>query len=454
MRRFWLWLLSITVVAGGLRFAVLDAVHPVHLTGDEAYYVQTAFNLKKGFGYGLGEDSRAAWPPGHSYLLSHFVVPKQLLPRGDFEAGVRGLQTVEVALGTLLVLLTGLLGAALFDRRVGLAAAGVAAVYPTFIAFSHSLWSDNLFTVLLLAALVVLVHAERRGRLALAVLAGLLFGGAGLTREVAVPIAIACALWLGARHKSVVLPAALLVAAAAVVLPWTWRNFQLFERFVPVSTVGWMGVREGNTLAADDWTRADAAELVAFRERYHAVPGELERADVARREALALIAAEQPTWIFKKLVRNTAMLFAPDSFLFKRFSRASYGQVPLGRVRAALVVTTLLYVLVVVGAVLGIAGSGDGGRRGLALLIVGVVVLLHVLAQATTRYRLPLMPLALVFACRAALEGRALGARLSRGARFAALALLVYFLAWCVPYFADDAVALWMRGTYVEPLRP
>ena len=454
MRRFWLWLLAIGILAGSLRLGVLASAHPVGLTGDESYYLQTAFNLNKGFGYGLDEGSRAAWPPAHSYVLSHFVVPRKLLRKGRMEGGIRELQNVEVVLGTLLVVLTGVLGAAFFDRKTGVVSAGVAAFYPTFVAFSHSLWSETLFTLLLVAALSALVCAERRRSLALAVAAGLLFGVAGLTREVAILIAIASSGWLAVRVRHVAGPLLLLIAAAGVVLPWTWRNWQIFGRLVPVSTVGWMGVREGNTLSQGDWMRPDTAALATFRESYFAIPDELDRVGFARREALALIRAEQPGWIFKKAVRNTAMLFAPDSFLFKKISRGSYGDLPSETIRFLLVATAFFYGLVILAGVPGIAASGADGRRSLAVLVCAVVVVLHVCAQASSRYRFPLMPLLIVFASRAALHRRSLAAALSRPARIVCALVLAYFLAWCVPYFWSDAASLWSEGTYREAFRP
>ena len=174
------------------------------------------------------------------------------------------------------------------------------------------------------------------------------------------------------------------------------------------------------------------------------------RVDRTRADALELIRAEQPLWLPKKLARNTAMLFSPDSFAFKKISRGAYRDLPLARVRALLVLTVVAYLLVAVAGVVGIAAAR--GRRSLPVGIACLVIVLHVITLASPRYRLPIVPLLMVYGSHAVLNLRTL--RLSRASRWAVALVLAYFLLWCVPYFRADAAALWSGGTYVEPLRP
>ena len=75
-------------------------------------------------------------------------------------------------------------------------AAALAAVYPTFVAFSHYLWAETLFSLLLTTALALVVVSASRSSAALAAGAGLCFGLAALTRELAFPVAAAAAVWL------------------------------------------------------------------------------------------------------------------------------------------------------------------------------------------------------------------------------------------------------------------
>ena len=459
-RRFALLLLAVVGLAAAARFGALAAFFPERPIGDEYYYLETATEIARGNGHARGGRSHAAWPPAHSYFLALFIDPdappeaRRAVP----------LLRAEAALGTLLVLFIALLGTALFDRRTGLLAGLVAALYPTFVAFSNFIWSETLFLLLLTAALWSAVCVERTRRFAWVVVSGLLFGAAGLTREVAILIAGGVAVWWvttaraereagGESVKRAGLQAVLMLSlAAACILPWTWRNYRLLGRFVPVSSVSWMAIRQGNTFAKDDWTRPPLGRARNFVKEYYADPDEAGRIDRARAEALELIRAEQPTWALKKLVRNTAMLFNPDSFLFKKISRGAYPSAGLGAVRAVLVASVLSYVAVVVAGVIGIAGARGRGRRMLALGVAGIVVALHLLALASPRYRLPILPLLIVFGSHAALHRSELV--ITRRARWAVALVLAWFLLWCVPYFRADAASLWRQGTYAEAFRP
>ena len=179
----------------------MQAGAPIRLIGDERYYVEVADHIARGRGHlyvGGMEGAARAWrPPAHSALLSWFVAAERpgVLQPADDPAVVERLLWLQIALGTLLVALAATLGTALFDSRTGLAAGLLAALYPGLIVHSHTLWSETLFAVLVTASLLGVVQVEQRRQWRVAALAGLGFGVAALTREVALPLAGACALW-------------------------------------------------------------------------------------------------------------------------------------------------------------------------------------------------------------------------------------------------------------------
>ena len=59
----------------------------------------------------------------------------------------------------------------------------IAALYPNFVAFSTYLWSENLYTVLLLTGLLLVVRGQYSKGFGLPVVAGMAFGLGALTRE-------------------------------------------------------------------------------------------------------------------------------------------------------------------------------------------------------------------------------------------------------------------------------
>lgn len=446
--RTWILLLLIVVlVAAALRIAALEAARPLRLVGDENYYVQVASHLAHGDGHlyvgGFEGASRAWRPPAHAWLLSLLVdrdAPEAPDPTHDPALLLR-LARLELALGVALVALTGLLGRALFDARTGLAAAAMAALYPALVAQSHYLWSETLFSLLVSAALWLLLESRRRGGLGLPLAAGLLFGAATLTREIALVVAAAGAAWWlslappARRRGEAVRIACMLAVACAVVAPWTLRNAVVLGRFVPVSHVGWFALAEGNSLEHPDWLARSGPVQAAFHARYFSTREEGARIDVARHHALDRIAAEQPLWLPKKLVRNGALLLNPDSVLRTKIRRGSYGDRPPALVRALLAASVPAWLALATLAALGVAGSGDGGRRRLACLVLAGVGLVHVVSNATPRFRLPWIPLLCAYAGHALLTLPSAPARLGRGAWAGVIAFLLFLYGVALPYF-------------------
>jgi 4-amino-4-deoxy-L-arabinose transferase-like glycosyltransferase len=451
--RDWVVPLGIVVLSGAaLRLAVAWAVWPVLPVGDEHYYLETAGSIARGDGhYSARFAAFAAWPPGNAWWLSHFVGAGPWQPQDVPFAAVLG----QIGLQTLLVVLVAWLGRMLFDARTGLLAGAVVAVYPALVAFSHYFWAANLFSVLLTASLLGVVWTWRRESAGLAALSGVAFGLAALVREVALPIAGGCALWwlwrapAGRRRGALLRGALMLSAALLVVLPWTARNYQKLGQLVPVSSAGWLALGQGNQLRAENWLEPDYAGRMTFARGYWARP-EAERAAWAREQVLALIREEQPAWAFKKLVLNTALLFRPDSFIFWKLGYRAYGEVAPWLSRLVMLATMAAYLAVMTLGIL--AAVAARGRGSLLLAAALPLVALHVIAFASARYRLALMPLWSVFAAhgiRSAASGTLWeGLRGARGL-VAALLLLALF-AVCVPHFRADGLLMWQTGSYFE----
>ncbi len=458
---------AIVALGGGVRLCAMQAGFPHRPVGDEVYYVRVADHIAAGGGHGRNGVPIALRPPLHPYLLSGLVdrehSPVARGPRGAtaiVPERLRPLLALQVGLGTLLVALAIALARGLFDMRTALVAGAVSALYPTLVAFSHYLWSETLFAVLVSGGLAGVVWSERRQSLALAGLSGVAFGAAALTREIAVPVAAVCALWWvcnalpGRRRAAVARGALMALCAALVVLPWTVRNYRVFGQLVPVATVGWWAAAEGNTFETSGWRQFGGPARREFIRRYSAAGDEIASMEFARRYTLEQVRTEQPSWVFKKLVRNLPRLFSPDSYLFEKIRRGAYGDLPLAGVRGAVVLTAAIYTLVVVAGVLGVASASGGGRRLLPCLVFAVVAAFHVAANARTRYRLPYMPLLIVYASYAALRWRTLSARLAGRKWIAPALILLFFLAVCVPHFVETTIPLWLRGSSAGVYRP
>ena len=144
-------------------------------------------------------------------------------------------------IGTVTVVLSGLLARAAAGPRAGLIAAAIAAVYPILVTADGSLMSETLYGALVAGALLVAARLRRRpsvgaalGFGALVALAALTRGeGLGLLVLLGVPLA-----WWGASTwgRRAGLFAAMAVAFVAVLAPWTIRNLATFKDPVLIST--------------------------------------------------------------------------------------------------------------------------------------------------------------------------------------------------------------------------
>jgi hypothetical protein len=296
------------------------------------------------------------------------------------------LTAVKVAqclLGATLVLALGRIGAGAFGERAGLFAAGLAAFYPELVWFCAHFWAETVFALLLWWGFERLLQADDRGSVELAAVAGLLWGLAVLTRETALYFLPVAALWLAWRRDGGGRRAAFFLATALlVILPWTLRNWVVFQVFLPVSSAGALNLWQGNTRM----TRQEVYE------EYWAVRGRAQKYHHARERALEAIVERQPLWIFEKLRDEMPAYWAAHGQPIVHIERGAYGKVARPYALAAIAVVVAPYVVLLGLFVLGIAALPRGRPVWLLLAFLAFYVLLHVAAHGYPRYRLPSLP--------------------------------------------------------------
>ncbi|HEY1350697.1 MAG TPA: glycosyltransferase family 39 protein [Ktedonobacteraceae bacterium] len=148
-------------------------------------------------------------------------------------------------LGAGTCLLLFLFARDLFGRRSGLVAGLSAALFPTLFIYDGWLYTEALYTFLLLALCLCLLHIQRSQgrRTGLWLLCGVLLALLALTRPnglLLLGLLWLWTLWLLWRkrlHTRALRNAALATAIACVLIgPWTLRNYLLTQRFLPVAT--------------------------------------------------------------------------------------------------------------------------------------------------------------------------------------------------------------------------
>ncbi len=219
-------------------------------------YTDVAENLIRGNGYiraeALGPELQR--PP--AYPLLNYLV---FLVAGVNDRAMVVFQCLVGGLDALLVLWVGNL---LISRRVAFLSAAVFAVFPVQIFYTTLLARETLdlpLTLGLGAALwSALSNRSRRRALAFATLAGALTGLAALTNAMWTLLGGSWCLLTAWLLRTRIRPAPavlaiLILVQAAVILPWTYRNYRVTGRLVPISTSGGLTLWQGTFLMDFPW---------------------------------------------------------------------------------------------------------------------------------------------------------------------------------------------------------
>ncbi len=371
------------------------------------------------------------YPPLYAYFIALTYAPFGTLA---------AVKWVQAFVGALLVPAVGLLGVRVFDRRVGLVAAAIVAFYPELVWFSVHFWAETLFMTFLWWGFERLVAADQESSAWRALVAGVLWGLATLTRETTLYFAPLAGLWLAwGRWKAGGLTRGALCLAACLltVAPWTARNWIVFHAFVPVGTAGSLNLYQGNALLTRE-------EVYA---RYYAIEGRIEQHRWAREQGLQAIRDRQPWWVFEKLRDEMPNFWEADSQAIRHVKRGAYGPVaPLAAVMAAVVV--LAPYLAVLGFFVGGAAALVPDRA--RWLLVGFLLYynaIHVATHGYARYRLPAMPVLFLLAAVAWTAWRS-GAfpKLAPGRTLLAVLLAAALAVSLVPSFRENLEAPAFHG--------
>jgi hypothetical protein len=342
---------------------------------DEAGYFDAARALVSGEGF--AESYQRV--PGYPALLALLAAPAP--------SAVLWLRLAQAAIAAIGAAVTFVAADRLLGRTAAIAATAIYALDPLLVVAAALLYPEAVAAVLMVAMVLLAWEAVRRASPGLATAAGSLLGPLALFRPVALVVVPFVTAWVffatDARRARRGLDAALVGLACLLVLaPWTYRNYRVHGRLIPVSLAGAGGSsvspgaieQRGITGALLDKVRDEPLALASrmareFGHFWELVPSRLMTDDPDRLEALHRRDPRLPTHpSFSRSLRDAV-------------SAATFGA----------------ELLLALGGLIAVWRS----RRREAILLAAVVLayaLGHSLFVGKLRYRITILPLVLLFA--------------------------------------------------------
>jgi 4-amino-4-deoxy-L-arabinose transferase-like glycosyltransferase len=400
----------IVVAALALRVAVV-AHEPYTPVNDARSYLILGSQVARLGDYGPRDGGAAGtigptayFAPGYPYLLA--ALDRATGRLGDPLADAQAARYLQAGIGTLLVVTIGLLAEELLGTELGLVALALAAIDPALIELSSVIVVETLFTLLEVAAMVVLLRARRaREPSRLAILAGVLGGLTALTHPDG--LAVLLGLMIGAAglpcvlgRRPVAAPALILIAGLVTIAPWIVRNAVELHSFVPISDesgVTLAGTYNPTSAHATDppWKWIFFESIPADRQIAREAPRLTETALDSKLEGRALrYIARHPAAPLEVAGDNTLRLLELEGSRAWKASAASVG-LPIALARIGVYGFWILGVL----ALIGLLSPWRRLVPGWMWATFGMLWLISVLVNAETpRFRQPLEPLILVLA--------------------------------------------------------
>ena len=385
-------------VRGARGLAAWQGLNTAPVPGtDQSEYDAYAWNLAQGNGYRgpspdvADQNHLTAYRPP----LPSMVMAAVYLVAGHNYAAVRLLHCL-FATGS--VLLTYRIGRRAYGETVGLLAAAGYAIYPLAISQSADLLSEPLGVCLFLLFLDLALVAGERSSWPCILGAGLVFGLALLARAnyvLMIPPFIIWILWQTRGDRRMLGRWAMgLALTGMVLLPWVVRNYLVFDRLIPFSTMGGSVLLQGNNrlvvtkpkyFGYSVWD----TELDEYRESLHSAGNEYERDARAKQFAIQWLKENKDKWgflVWHKFARSwTPFLVDNPSAAHRAIYLATWGPV--------LVLFALAFFPTL------IASLRQRSPAWLLHLAILSYVANSVIFFANIRYRSPVAPICFILAC-------------------------------------------------------
>ena len=208
---------------------------------DEYEYFKMVQNFLEGKGLIIAENLKAFRPPLYPLFLSLLY---------SFGLNFSGIRIIQAIISTITIYFIYRIGKTVFSEKIGIFSAGISSIYPFFIFYTGFLLTETLFIFLVVLSIFYLVRIVDEDNSYFPFIGGIFLGLAGLCRptmELFMPISIFLILSfrrsLKERIKKILI---LAISFIFVLSPWIIRNYKIFHKFIPGTTMGGWVFWEGN----------------------------------------------------------------------------------------------------------------------------------------------------------------------------------------------------------------
>ena len=250
----WIFLFSILIRLIWIVF------FPAQPGSDGAVYMSLASRLRDFEEYEIAQ-TRAYWPPGYPLILAVWQT--------IFPIGIWIYWSLNLLLFSIMFMGVVVLTRMLASDKAAKISAFLLAVWPNFVTSvatpEKELVVAAILPWILVAIVSILMGAKKPVYLALG--SGLLMGICILVQpSIQLLIPVVAILLILARQQTIPKKAAVIsmivIGAAVIVSPWTYRNYQVFDTFLLVSSNGGSNLyRANNPLATGGYTEVGEVDL-------------------------------------------------------------------------------------------------------------------------------------------------------------------------------------------------
>ena len=296
---------------------------------------------------------------------------------GDDQVSVK---IVQAVVDSLTMVLIYFVMKEIFDVETALLSAGILSLYPFSAYLAISIASEPLFTFFLSCFVLSIVYAVRSTKVSHYFVTGILLGLATLTRGTTqfVPLMFPVMLILLGRRgrESIICYAAFCLTFVLVILPWTVRNYEVLDDFIPVATGGGIVVLMGSS------------------EKFLTIDGKPEMYQLHMPPTGGKPSQNDKFFARAGLERHLVHLQSDPlgfvRFMVKKFARLWYAT-ESGKNHNLILLSQLpMYVFAVIGVIFAWIKGKTGAW--ILLCMIAYSIALHWLSLPLFRYMIPVMP--------------------------------------------------------------